>query len=84
MRLHHHFNAEDDEVVLLYPPVIGRPSESSVTLGDLPRLDVHGRPRRQPEPLELVDRDDLRIRSGDRVGRWGRPVSGAADGIPRA
>jgi hypothetical protein len=83
MRLHHHFNAEDDEVVLLYPPVIGQPAVSGAAF-DLPRLDVHGRPRRQPEPLELVDRDDLRVRTGDLVGRWGRPVFGAADGIPRA
>ena len=76
----HHFN--DDEVVLLYPPVIGKPRDKG-EYGELRRLDVHGRLGRQPEPLELVDLG-ARDAGGNDAARWLRPPFAAVDGLPRA
>lgn len=75
----HHFS--DDEVVLLYPPVIGQPRDKG-EYGELRRLDVHGRLGRPPEPLELVD---LSTRdAGSEAARWLRPPFAAVDGLPHA
>jgi len=75
---------KDDEVVLLYPPVIGAPPDEGrdggeaggqvrVGLRGLLRPDVHGRPWRLPEPLELIDRDDSRFGAEEDTAWWVRP-----------
>lgn len=81
MHLHHPVN--DEEVVLLYPPVIGKPRDKG-PYAHVRRLDVHGRLGRPPEPLELVDLGAPDAPLGEGAARWLRPPFAAVDGLPRA